>query len=292
MLDGRCSMATIEDIILVNDQRGVAHLRPYLPRDFCDKAADFVLSLSGTVVIATGFYITPPGAPESDGPPGALALGRALESLGWRIVYVSDSYTVPLLRPFVEAGTEVVDFPITDDESSGRFASDLLSRLEPSLLISIERCGLTQDGKYLNMRAVDVTAQTAKLDYLFLEHPNTIGIGDGGNEIGMGNVAEHVPEIESMPSLPAVTRTSHLIISSTSNWGGYGLVAALSIRVGRDLLPSTEDEAGLIRSMVDLGAVDGVKTAHQYSVDGMDIEEHGQALNRLRTLLAEKKVSA
>ena len=89
-----------------------------------------------------------------------------------------------------------------DDDASIGFASELLSRLEPSLLISIERCGLTKDGTYLNMRDVDISPQTARLDHLFLQHPRTIGIGDGGNEIGMGNLAQFIPGVEPCPEIP------------------------------------------------------------------------------------------
>ena len=285
-------MRSIEDIILGNDLRGVGGLRPYLATDFCEEAARFVLSHSGTTLIATGFYISMAGAPETDGPPGALALGRALEQLDRHVVYVTDRYTVPLLVPFAAPNTEVVDFPIVDDASSSRFAAELLARLEPSLLISIERCGLTRDGTYLNMREVDISAQTARVDHLFLGHPHTVGIGDGGNEIGMGKLAQYIPEVATLPSNPAVTATEHLIISSTSNWGGYGLVAAISRLIGRDLLPSPEEEASLIRNMVDLGAVDGVIGASQYTVDAMSVEAHGEALCRLHELLAEEGIGA
>ena len=284
-------MLSIEDIILGNDQRGVAALRPYLPDDFCEQAARFVLSSPGTTLIATGFYISMGRAPETDGPPGALALGRALQSLGRRVVYITDHYGVPLLHPFVCSESQIVEFPIVDDGASREFASNLLARLEPSLLISIERCGLTGDDTYLNMRGVDISTHTARLDHLFLQHPSTIGIGDGGNEIGMGNLMEHIPKVDRLPSNPAITRTTYLVISSTSNWGGYGLVAALSRLVGRCLLPSLEGEEDIIRRMVDLGAVDGVVGASQYSVDAMSIEEHGRALSLLNDLMAQEGIS-
>ncbi len=73
---------SIEDIILDHDKRGVAALRPYLPVDFCTRAAEYVLENSGHVVITTGFYILMSGSAETDGPPGALAIGNALQTLG------------------------------------------------------------------------------------------------------------------------------------------------------------------------------------------------------------------
>ena len=285
-------MLSIPDIILGNDQRGVGALRHHLPQDYCDQAARLMLSSPGTTLIATGFYVTMADAPETDGPPGALALGRALEALGRSVLYVSDRYTLPILRPFVKCDDQLTDFTIMDDDASIGFASELLSRLEPSLLISIERCGLTKDGTYLNMRDVDISPQTARLDHLFLQHPRTIGIGDGGNEIGMGNLAQFIPGVETLPRNPSTTTTTHLVISSTSNWGGYGLVAALSLLVGRDLLPRQEEEANLIRRMVDLGAVDGVTGKADYSVDSMDLVTHSQALSRLHELLAQKGISS
>ena len=285
-------MTTIEDIILGNDLRGVTHLRRHLPADFCDGAAELVLSNPGTVFIATGFYILAAGAPETDGPPGALAIGRALTSLGWRIVHITDRYAVPILKPFVNSDTQVVEFPITDDESSRHFASQLLADNDPSILISIERCGLTEDDRYLNMRGLDITPQTARVDHLFTQHSRTVGIGDGGNEIGMGNLAEFIPQVGTLVDNPALTKTTRLIISSTSNWGGYGLVAAISRRVNRNLLPIPDEETELITRMVDLGAVDGVVGKSQYAVDAMSLEDHGQALIRLRNLLDEEGVTA
>ena len=280
-------MPGIEDIILGNDQRGVAALRPRLSPEFCDEAAEHVLSRPGTTFIVTGFYISMAAAPETDGPPGALALGRALEGLDRRVVYVSDRYTAPILRDLTGPDTPVVDFPIADDLASERFASELLSDLEPSLLISIERCGMTKAGAYLNMRGVDISDHTARVDHLFFHHPHTVGIGDGGNEIGMGNLAEYIPQVAKLPSDPATTGTTHLVISSTSNWGGYGLLTALSRRVGRNLLPNPDEEAALIRRIVDMGAVDGVTGLSEYSVDSMNLDEHGAALRGLHALLTE-----
>ena len=283
-------MPSIEDIILRDDRRGVAALRPHLASDFCDLAARSISDEPGTVLIATGFYITMAGAAESDGPPGALAMGRALESLGWQAFYVTDRYTAPLFGPFLRDPSQLVEFPIASDDESKEYASELLSRLKPSLLIAIERCGLTKDGTYLNMRGVDITPHTARLDHLFVNHPLTIGIGDGGNEIGMGNLAQFIPEVGTLPSNPTVTRATHLIIASTSNWGAYGLMAAMSLKKGRNFLPVMNEEDAMIRKMVSMGAVDGTTGANADTVDGMSLEEHGSALSLLHEVLAEKGI--
>ena len=69
------SHLTIEDLILSNDQRGISELRDLVPADYCTRAAKLVLDNTGTVLITTGFYILSAGAPETDGPPGAIAIG-------------------------------------------------------------------------------------------------------------------------------------------------------------------------------------------------------------------------
>ena len=279
-------MPTIEDIILANDGRGISALRPHLAPNYCEEAASCLMANPGTVLIATGFYIMAAGAPETDGPPGALALGRALETLGRDVFYVADRYTCPIMEPFATDPSQIVDFPISDDGTSRSFAEGLLGDLDPSVIIAIERCSVTREGTYLNMRGLDITAQTARLDYLFHGHPNTVGIGDGGNEIGMGNLAEVIPQVSSLPPIPSETGTTHLVISSVSNWGGYGVVAALSSMAGKNLLPDPEEEDELIQMMVDMGAVDGVVGKAIYSVDGMDLAQHGEALTALHGLIA------
>src|SRR6185503_9365797 len=88
---------SIEDVILQRDGRGIAALRPYLPDDFCLRAARLLVDRPGRVLIVTGFYEIEPSAIETDGPPGALALGRALQRLGRSVTHVSDAFGVSIL---------------------------------------------------------------------------------------------------------------------------------------------------------------------------------------------------
>lgn len=279
---------TIEDTILRHDQRGVSALRPHLPADFCAQAAQYIIDHPGNALIATGFYILSAGQHETDGPPGAIAIGNALQALGRKVSYVSDRHTTPMLRDWLGNTAEVIDFPIADMKISRQAASDILGRGNPGLIISIERCGRTRDDTYLNMRSVDITPHTARLDYMFESGIPSIGIGDGGNEIGMGNLAEIIPTIERLPRDPAVTRVDRLIIASVSNWGGYGLVAALSRLAGRNLLPSVEEDTRLIRRMVETGAVDGTSGENKYYVDNFTLEQNGELLAQLHRLVAEE----
>ena len=276
---------TIEDIILDHDKRGMLALRPHLPADFCRQAAQYVMDHPGHTVIVTGFYVIMAGKPETDGPPGAIAIGRALRALGRKVTYVTDSYTAPVLQQWA-GEADVVEFPISGIEESKRHAAQLLQDLQPALLISIERCGRSRNDTYLNMRARDITPQTARLDYLFDGGIPSVGIGDGGNEIGMGNLVDVIPSVDSLPDDPAISRVDRLVIASVSNWGGYGLVAALSQICGRNILPVADDEAQMVQGMIDAGAVDGTTGDAVPTVDNFSMDENSELLARLHSVVS------
>ena len=274
-------MTVLEDIILEHDKRGIAPLRQSIPSDYLNRSAEIVLSNVGKVFITTGFYILTAGTIETDGPPGAIALGNGLEKLGYEVVYITDSYASKFLDEYRSHKSRLIDFPICSDEESGKYSKTLLAEEKPAILISIERCGRSHDGLYRNMRNLSITEYTAQIDRLFDLHNTTIGIGDGGNEIGMGNVYKAVEKSAQLVEDPAITKVSELVISSVSNWGGYGLLAQLSQATGINLLPNIIDEKEMIEGMVNLGAVDGVTGKSVYQVDGFELNQNAIILDNL-----------
>ena len=274
-------MTVLEDIILENDKRGIAPLRQSIPSGYLNRSAEILLSNVGKVFITTGFYILTAGTIETDGPPGAIALGNGLEKLGYEVVYITDSYASKFLDEYRSHTSRLIDFPICSDEESGKYSKTLLAEEKPSILISIERCGRSHDGLYRNMRNLSITEYTAQIDRLFDLHNTTIGIGDGGNEIGMGNVYKAVEKSAQLVEDPAITKVSELVISSVSNWGGYGLLAQLSQAKGINLLPNIDDEKEMIEGMVNLGAVDGVTGKSVYQVDGFELDQNAIILDNL-----------
>ena len=282
---------TIEDIVLAHDTRNMSALRPYVPEHFVSEAARSVLEQPGPALIVTGFYIARAGAPETDGPPGAAALGSALEALGFGVTYVTDRFSRVAVASLV-GSSSVVDFPVAGHAESARFARDLIATTRPTVLVAIERPGLTGDGGYRNFQNADFTEFNAKTDYLFDGHPLSIGIGDGGNEIGMGNLRDVMMDLEGLPSDPSVTTTTRLIIASCSNWGAYGLVAALSQLTGRNLLPSVRQARGWVDRLVEVGAVDGLSGERKNWVDGRSPEQDDYCLQALHQLLGRTRPSS
>ena len=283
-------MKTVEDIILDFDQRNISSLRKHLPANFCGEASHLILKNPGTVLIATGFYILAGGAAETDGPPGAIALGDCLNSLGYKVYYVTDKYS----KPFVEAiskGNKVIEFPICSHQESKQFATETLDKYKPSILISIERCGFTEKRDYLNRYGNSIADYNAKIDYLFEGFPVSVGIGDGCNEIGMGTLAAVIPHYENLSSPPSVTKTSKLIISSVSNWGAYGLVTSISTIVGKRLLISKDEEIDLIKKIVGLGAIDGTTNVNVNKVDGFNLRENSRIITSLHRYLEQSNIN-
>jgi len=278
-------VGAIEEAILKGDVRGMRHLAPHLEPDYVTDCAQFVLDHKGRVMITTGFYILSADAPETDGPPGAVAIGNALAELGFEVSYVTDSVSLSALASIANPQHTIIDFPITSHRESAEIAQDLIRDERPDLMISIERCGISSDGIYKNMRSMDISEHNAKIDHLFEQHPYSLGIGDGGNEIGMGNLLKIIAETEGLPDLPAVTTTTNLICAAVSNWGGYGLVTAISQMAGRNLLPSLDDEVDWVTTLVDGGAVDGFTGDSKLYVDGFTLEEQSRCLRELHELL-------
>jgi len=268
----------------------MAALRQFLAPDFVSDAARLLLDHPGRVLIVTGFYIQRAGAAETDGPPGAAALGAALGSLGWEVSYVTDRFSTRVVEAVVGDGL-VIEFPVADDAASEAFARDLIARQQPSAIVAIERPGLLRDGTYRNFAGVEFTEFNAKTDYLFGAHAASVGIGDGGNEIGMGNLRDAIAATKGLPAGPCITTTDRLIIASCSNWGAYGLVTALSRMTGRNLLPSVERGYEWVQRAVEAGAVEGLTGEAKDWVDGRSPVQDAVCLRDLHDLLRREGLS-
>ena len=211
-------MESIEGILLRHSARGMTKLALELPVDFCARAARQVLSWPlGKVALLTGFDVG--GAPETDGPTGTYVMAKSLMKLGFTPVVVSEA---PVCAYFNELHiqTRTVQ-PDDSDNAMGR----LLDSLSPVGIVSIERCGRNLHSRYCNMRGVDISRRTSPTDELVVQAARrnipTIGVGDGGNEIGMGNVAHAIARKLTLE--PCVVTVDNLVVATVSNWGGYGI---------------------------------------------------------------------
>ncbi len=269
---------TIEDVILKYSDRGMPDIRNHVSGDCCDEAAKEIMSWEkGNVFLTTGFYAA--GFAETDGPVGTAALALALRKLGYTPIIITDDYC----RGFFEI--EQIETVYIDCDANTDSLDSLVAQYQPKGLISVERCGKNQYDYYANMRGFSISEYTAPIDELFVKYQGiipTIGVGDGGNEIGMGKIGSVIRKKLSLE--PCVVSTDILVIASVSNWGAYGIVTALGKLNGSNLLPAFDWVEDYIRKTVEIGSVDGITLKKDISVDGKDMSIEHEILSDLQNL--------
>lgn len=272
---------TIEDVVLRHSKRGMTVLRGYMDSDFCKRAAQQILDLErGTILLTTGFYVA--GYAETDGPLGTVVLARALKSQGFHPVIVTDQFCRGFFEP---AGLDVcyMDVDAYEDEYE-----KVLDDYQPVGLISIERCGRNTEDDYANMRGVSIREHTAQMDWLFIKARQrsipTFGVGDGGNEIGMGNLKDVISG--KLELVPCKVKVDTLVIATVSNWGAYAVAAYIQKMTGVRVLPKFSELKEYLARIVDMGSVDGVTKEHTLSVDGFSLDVEREILDGLKNLAA------
>ena len=249
--------------------------RAALPPGYYLRAAKILQNISGRVIIGTGFPVN--STFETDGPPGAIALYRALETLNCEPWLACG----PPLSHALSDDYRVLRLSAGDLQAAEIEASQELTRLQPSAIVSIEQPGLAADNCYYNMRGEDISARCAYFDPYMIQAPcPTLAIGDGGNEIGMGNIASALKDLDINA---AVTGCDELLVADVSNWGAYGLIALLGYWAKVDLLA----EFSLLDTLSYLserGSVDGVTRQNTLTEDGMSSTEGNSVIEELRRL--------
>ena len=115
----------------------------------------------------------------------------------------------------------------------------------------------------------------------------SIGIGDGGNEVGMGKVAVEPAvaalspggEFAPISVNGAYRACDHLILGTVSNWAGTAFEAAAHVLAPAALDYVSDDDPGavekaILNAITEVGSVDGKYPAQQDSVDGMTWEPY------------------
>jgi hypothetical protein len=251
----------------------------------------------GTIALITGFYVpggTPPAA-ETDGPVGVALLVHALARVGVACRVCTDELCAPACRAAL-SGTPNVPLDVVPLGGSLDQVVATWREHDVRLAVAIERCGRSADGTARNMRGDDIGTHTTLLDDLFLAGPwDTVAVGDGGNEIGMGAlprslIAAHIAHGEA---IACVTPAAHLIVAGVSHWGAYALIGGLAIaRPGwRATLSACLDphlDRQILEATVRDGpAVDGVTRQQTLTIDTLDCVAHHRVLEAVRMVVRE-----
>ncbi|XP_070955823.1 D-glutamate cyclase, mitochondrial isoform X4 [Macaca nemestrina] len=235
----------LESVIGIDPgNRGIGHL---LCKDELLKAS-LSLSHARSVLITTGFptHFNHEPPEETDGPPGAVALAAFLQALEKEVAIIVDQRAWNLHQKIVEDAVEqgVLKTPIpilTYQGGSVEAAQAFLCKDgDPQTprfdhLVAIERAGRAADGNYYNARKMNIKHLVDPIDDLFLAAKkipgiSSTGVGDGGNELGMGKVKEAVRRhIWHGDVIACDVEADFAVIAGVSNWGGYALACALYI---------------------------------------------------------------
>lgn len=269
------------------------------------------------VLVVTGAG-TAPWLPkgETDGPLGAAALARAVEiGLGAKPILVGEERNLPSTIAATEAsGLVVVDettfgqrtgcafavpFPL-GQEAGRRTAEDLFARFSPSCVIFVEKGGPNEKGMFHSIlgsgRPPEAMANAQFLaEIAAARGALTIGIGDGGNEIGCGAIIEAVQRVQPFgrtctcpcgAGVATVTRCDHLVFASVSNWGAYAVAAALAGLLEKPaVLHDTATELRMLHASLAGGAMDGAYARLIPCVDGTSAEVQTGIITMLRQIV-------
>ena len=143
---------------------------------------------------------------------------------------------------------------------------------------------MNDHGYLFGTRGTELTeSHVAKADYLIREAAArgvaTIGVGDGGNEIGFGivedEIKKHIPygaqaRVEGKGGIAAHTATDVMVAAAISNWGGYGIAACLAALVkDPTVFHDAEVEERILRRSADASFIDGATGWVAASADGV-----------------------
>lgn len=280
----------------------------------------------GVVLIATGWPDRPHislNIAETDGPPGAAILGMALHkarravpiflieanlvpamervcsSAGFRVVSPEEAMAAAESKAPLHA-TAVLGFP-TDISEAEKASTGLLDTLPVQAVITIEKGGMNEKGIIHTSRGDDTTAPMAKADILVKKAKErrilTIGIGDGGNEIGMGVIAEELRQwlpLGKQCRCPCgggiipITKTDFLLPAAVSNWGAYGISAMMAVIEDKnEVFHSSEIERRVLLACIDAGLIDGGSGYVSGGVDSLSMSIHMSMVNLLGELVGK-----
>ena len=269
-------------------------------------AARVLTAAGGPVLLLTGFRVPPWGVPETDGLIGAAVLAAALDRAGATPVFVAEAEVVGALTAAIRGtglavSTRETGLPhVTTVLTYSGAATGLAARLAPSACGAVERPGRNARGRYHFALGRPVEGVIAPIDDLYEELRRagvpTVAIGDFGNELGMGAVAD-----AARRETPAGADcgcgcgggtvceigADVTFACSVSDWGAYAVAACLS-HVLRD--PGALLDGARYRRVseaaVAAGAIDGTSTLAIPHIDGVDDTYNGRLLETMRAVVA------
>lgn len=266
------------------------------------------------VYIMTGFVLLPFKKAEMDGIVSSMLLARALVK-GFNVkpiivcpedcmkavknlAYVMGLHFQPDIEALKEYPLSLTAVAFTKDVKEAEKQSDeLIKKAFPRAVISIECPGANSYGVYHNAIGLDVSELEAKQDILFNKLKKkgvlNIAIGDLGNEIGMGTIRGHLEEYVPYAAkgrcncgcnggIIASVAADNIITATVSDWGCYGLIAALAyLKKDLDIMHTKKMEEDALITASRSGMIDMYGDLVP-AVDGFGLSMNCSIVNLMR----------
>lgn len=236
---------------------------------------------------------------ENDGPIGTVVLARALRRIGHQVSILTDPVAAEPFRGLLRSIAE--DVPVLEIGLDDLPFQEKLAD-KNDIVCAIERLGGNINGIIYGATGHSRAPFRANLDHLIrcarLAGKRTIGVGDGGNEIGFGKVharlSAELPEYSYSRVTPcgggvySAVETDVLLVSNTSNMGAHAITAGLALlRRDLSLCHTAEDEFALAHVGVGLGLIDGGNGQLRPWCDGIPPAANAAVVEVMRTIVSQ-----
>jgi len=271
------------------------------------------------VVILTGYYfpkIFPKG--ETDGPVGAAALAHAIsKGLGAATLVLCEKQCLEPVRasfeaiglterPIEEAVCNPLSFAIdtfpTDNDPQAMIedrTEEIFSVVKPKAIAAIEKTGVNAKGVPHRIVGERITDGRLCAEPLIRRANRsgvlTIGVGDRGNELGLGLVADGTRQYAKYGAVctcpcqggvAAADVVDVTVVASVSNWGAYGIAAMLATILGNEnVLHDPETEVRVIEACYRAGSHDGAFYDNRPWVDGLPARINSEIIDIMGTIV-------
>jgi len=162
----------------------------------------------------------------------------------------------------------------------------------------VEKLGPNGRGVVHTAAGLDVTAAQARTEVLFAAARRRgilrVGVGDRGNEVGFGAAAGRLAAAGRIracrcpcaSTIACTVASDAPVAAATSNWGAYGVAAALAVLLRQPrLIHDPGAEAAVLEACVRAGAVDGITRRAGPTVDGLPLSRQRTVVRGLRDLV-------
>lgn len=260
-----------------------------LTMNFAEKLLETVKE-GDLIYLISGFVLPPFGVPETDGIISTVLLCRTLVKLGIKPVVICPEGNLPAVKALAPvAGLHLYDnteaimnlpssmavIPFTKDPEEAKKQAEKLLAAKPAAVLANEAPGANKKGIYHNATGLNVSDMQARTDVLFQAAKDkkipTFAIGDLGNEIGMGTLEKQITKYVPYAGdengdtcrcgcnggIMAATCADTLLTATVSDWGVYGIIAAIAwLKKDISLMHTPEMEKEAIFAASRAGMID------------------------------------